>query len=521
MSILERLARSAVREATRAPRLARYASEHTSVDEWVLDDLKATAPVFREALERPISLDDGKLYEPSADIHDDIYLGSHAPGESAVKAADQVRPSHRFGRELLNEFFKTDAHRAAKPYTESDATGAAVYTRAAIDEFDKLMQDKAVQQAAEQSQQLHEQEQRLEQIMQELEQARERAKATSDANQPIPQELAQEVKDLTQQREQAAAQLAQDATEIKSPPTGVVRGAAEQAAQAGKERAEAWGTIAGLGGAELADASPDDAWTLAEAWMALPDFKELCKLIGQVVRDFRAQDARNVIGGNDEIIGIELGNNLTNTLPGELARLGSPLTQRSFFRDFVDESLLQFETRGHEKVKLGPGILCLDASGSMSGRKILEAKAVVVGFVRLMHRKNRDAVVIVFNGRVIWEQRFPKRAPMDMAALLRLAGLRPNGGTDITVAVARAEHYITKAPAFKKADVLVVTDGESRWSAQAGLIRDRFRKTGVRSHGIAIGHTPVQGGWLLNFCDDAISVAQLTEATGDIVRAVS
>jgi hypothetical protein len=52
--------------------------------------------------------------------------------------------------------------------------------------------------------------------------------------------------------------------------------------------------------------------------MQLPDFMELCKLLGRIQRDFRAQDARNVIGGDDEIVGIELGNNLTNTLPSEL-----------------------------------------------------------------------------------------------------------------------------------------------------------------------------------------------------------
>lgn len=521
MSLLDKLARSAVREATRAPRLERYASEHTSVDEWVLDDLKATAPVFREALERPIELDDGRVYEPSADIHDDLFLGAHAPGESAVKAPERMRPSHRFGRDLLNEFFRTDAHRAAKPYTENDATGAAVYTRAAMDEFDRIMRDKALQQAAQQSQQLHEQEQCLQQTMDALDEARERAKSAHDAGQPIPQELKQEVRDLTQQREQLAAQLAQDAADTPPTPTAVVRQAAEQAAEQGKERAEAWGAIAGLGGGELADASPDQAWALSEAWMALPDFKELCKLMGRVVRDFRAQDARNVIGGTDEIVGIELGNNLTNTLPGELARLGSPLTQRSFFKDYVDESLLQFETQGRERSNLGPGILCLDASGSMGGRKILEAKAVVVGFVRLMHRKNRDAAVIVFNTRVLWEHHFPKRAPMDMSALLALAGLQPNGGTNITAAVARAEHYITRAPKFKRADVLIVTDGQSGWTEQAAQIRERLRKAGVRSHGVAIAHEPAPGGWLLNFCDDAISVRALTEATGDIVRAVS
>jgi uncharacterized protein with von Willebrand factor type A (vWA) domain len=525
MSVLQKLARSAVREAMRAPRLANYASSHHSVDEWVLDDLKASSPVFREALERPIAWNDKEggevVYEPSGDIHDDIFLTAHAPGESRVRPEQEIKPSHHFGRNVLDEFVKTDAHRAAKPYTEGDELGSAIYARAAIDEFDKLMADKAVREQVEQSQNLAEQEQQLEQILEQLKGKREEAKDAHDKGEPIPGPLVDEIKDLTNAREQAAGQLAQDAADQTAPPTDVVRAAVNEAAEKAKERAEAWGTIAGLGGNELAHANPDEAWALADAWMQVPDFKELCKLIGKVIRDFRAQDAKNVIGGDDHVIGIELGANLSRTLPTELARLGSPLLHASFLKDFTDESLLQFETEGSEKVEMGPGVLCLDMSGSMGGRKATEAKAVVVGFIRLMHKKNRDAVVIAFNGRPVWEHHFPKRQALDLKALLALASFQPNGGTDITAAVVRAQHYIERSPTFKKADLLVVTDGQSAFGTQAATIRDGFRAKGVRSHGIAIGHRPMEGGWLLQFCDDAISVQALTEATGDIVRAIS
>jgi uncharacterized protein with von Willebrand factor type A (vWA) domain len=121
----------------------------------------------------------------------------------------------------------------------------------------------------------------------------------------------------------------------------------------------------------------------------------------------------------------------------------------------------------------------------------------------------------------VWEHHFPKRQALDLKALLALASFQPNGGTDITAAVVRAQHYIERSPTFKKADLLVVTDGQSAFGTQAATIRDGFRAKGVRSHGIAIGHRPMEGGWLLQFCDDAISVQALTEATGDIVRAIS
>jgi Mg-chelatase subunit ChlD len=524
MSLLDKLKkRKGKRErALRAPKLARHASEHSPLDQWVLEDLKRDSTTFREALERPIELKDGRPYEPSADIHDDLFLTAHAPGESRVKESELVRPSHRFGRDVLDAFVKTDGHRDAKPYTEADGISSAIYARAAADKFDELMRDESVRQDVEESQQTHEQEQRLDHIIDELEDLRGQAKEHKDGpGGTIPGPLIDKVKQLVDEREKIAGDLPVDKGGLPGPLPGPVRVAVEQAAEEGKKRVDVWGTIAGSGTADLAHVSPDEAMALTEQWMALPDFMELCKLLGRIQRDFRAQDARNVIGGDDEIIGIELGNNLTNTLPSELARLGNPLTQRSFIRDFQDESLLQFETQGSEKVDMGPGVLCIDMSGSMSGHKATEAKAVAVGFVRLMHRKKRDAIVLCFNGSVVWEHHFPKRDGLEMPQLLALAGIVPSGGTNITRAVARAEKIIGSLPSFKRADVLVVTDGQSSYGSDAEAIRERFEKAGIRKHGIAIGHVPAPGGWLLKFCDDAISVKDLTEATGDIVRAIS
>jgi hypothetical protein len=87
--------------------------------------------------------------------------------------------------------------------------------------------------------------------------------------------------------------------------------------------------------------------------------------------------------------------------------------------------------------------------------------------------------------------------------------------------VARAEKIINTLPSFKRADVLVVTDGQDSFDATDAAIAARFEKAGIRKHGVAIGHTPAKGGWLLSFCDDAISVDDLTASTGEIVHAIS
>jgi uncharacterized protein with von Willebrand factor type A (vWA) domain len=522
MSLSDKMIRSAARDAKRAVRLARHASEHTSLDDWVLRDLKDESPAFRQRLEQEIALTDGKVYEPSADVHDDLFLTAHAPGESAAKATEEVRPSHRFGRDILERFVATPEHKDTKPYTEGDKIASAIYARAASDAFDELMRSKALEDQAQQSQDLHEQEQQIEATQDSIDNLRAEAQAAAENGQPIPGDLAGDMKALIEQREQLAGQLAQDAANVKPVPATAVQAAVKDAAEKAGEKVEVWGQVAGSDSAQFARTNPDDAIALVDAWMQIPDYKEFCKLLGRMIRDFRSEDSKNVIGGNDDIVGVEQGADLTRLLPSELGMLGSPILERVFFRGLVDETLLQFETQGSEKVSNGPGILLIDLSGSMGGRKAMEAKAVAVGFVRLMHKRKRDAIVICFNGAIMWEHHFARREGLDMQVLLDLASLTATGGTTgITAAVQRARHYTDRAAPFKKADVLVATDGQVAFAPAAAEVRDHFAKTGVRTKGIAIAHTPDPTGWLLQFCGAAIGVNQLTEATADIVRAVS
>jgi uncharacterized protein with von Willebrand factor type A (vWA) domain len=547
MSVLDKMVRSAARQAKQAVRLSRQASEHTSLDEWVLRDLKDESPAFREVVERPIELVDGKVYEPSADVHDDLFLTAHAPGESKAKVQQDVRPSHRFGRDILERFVATPEHKDTKPYTEGDKIASAIYARAATDAFDELMRSKALEDQAQQSQDLHEQEQQLQATQDAIEDLREKAKKAKENPPPPGPEgspggtpgpapgpgtpggpggpggtIVEDMKALIAQREALAAQLAQDAAKIKPVPATAVQAGVKDAAEKAGEKVEVWGQVAGTDAAQFARTNPDDAMALVDAWMQIPDYKEFCKLLGRMIRDFRSEDSKNVIGGNDNIIGIEQGADLTRILPTELGMLGSPTFKRQFFRGLVDETLLQFETEGVEKVSNGPGILLIDLSGSMGGRKAMEAKAVAVGFVRLMHKRKRDAVVICFNGGIMWEHHFPKREGLDMHVLLDLASLTATGGTTgITAAVQKARHYTDRAAPFKKADVLVATDGQVGFAPAAAEVRDHFARTGVRTKGIAIAHTPDPSGWLMQFCGAAIGVNQLTEATADIVRAVS
>lgn len=526
MSVLDNMVRAAAREAKRAVRESKYASEHGLTDEWVLDDLKAKAPGFAEALETPIEYErDGQpiAYEPSADIHDDLFLTAHAAGESRVKPREQVKPSHYFGRDVLDTFVRTEDARTAKPMTEGDEISSAIWTRAACQAFDEAMRDEAAREQIEQSEQMQQSEQQLEQAQDAIDELRQQAQEAAANGEPTPDGIADQMREQIAQREQAAAQLGEQIADAKPGVPTAVAQVLKDAAKEAAEKVEVWGQVAGAGAAQFGRVNPDDANRLVEAWMQVPDYRELCKLLGRVVRDFRAEESHNVIGGDDEVIGVTQGADLPLVLPSELGLLGNPLTRKTFYRALVDEALLQFETQGSERTSNGPGVLMLDLSGSMlANAKHTQGKAVCVGYVRLMHKRQRDAVVICFNGSVMWEHHFPIGKSLDMQTLLDLASLAPTGGTNgITAAAERALHYVTKSLPFKKADVLVVTDGQVSYRPEAERVRVAMEKLGVRRTGIAIAHEPSEGGWLLSFCGTAIGVNHLTEATADIVRAVA
>lgn len=516
--LLQKGGRAAMAEAL--GQLDRNAAVHNDLDKWVLSDLKAEAPAFREAMDTPLRYEkEGRTveYEPSADIRDDLFYLAHSPGESRVKPAGQVRPSHYFGRDVEEKFVQTEAHQEMKPYLESDALASAIYARASAQKFEELMREQ--QEELEESQKMKDLEDMLE---------GEGVPGSIPGNGPGAPGSGQgqdpngQRQYTDEQLDAAAEKLAQ--MEAEAAARGLspeIQQGIEQAANDGKEKAEAWGRLAGLDSQLPEYTTPEEALALTESFLAIPEFQELSHLIGRVSQDFRAMEARQVIGGDEDVTGVTTGNDLPNVLTTELQQLGHPLLTRKFMKDFIDESLLQHETQGQERVSNGPGVFCVDTSGSMNGSDLLQAKAVVIAFIRLMHKSRRDAVVICFQSSVVATFEFPRRGPLNMRDLALLAGIRAGGGTSITRAVQRAEDIINQKATFKKGDLVIVTDGGDYFNDEVdGKISNRLREKGIRSHGIAIGQELTEGHYLTQFCDDAVGATDILQAAGNIAAVV-
>lgn len=111
-----------------------------------------------------------------------------------------------------------------------------------------------------------------------------------------------------------------------------------------------------------------------------------------------------------DIDGVSLGNDLDSLLPTEIAMMDSP----TFYAKFAKRQLQQFSSKAaqnkrekstvhYKKPRLlqGPMIICIDTSGSMSGRPLEIAKSLLQQLAAIA-KKKREAV---FSSRSLSEQR--------------------------------------------------------------------------------------------------------------------
>ena len=85
--------------------------------------------------------------------------------------------------------------------------------------------------------------------------------------------------------------------------------------------------------------------------------------------------------------------------------------------------------------------------------------------------------------------------------------------------MAEALRLVEEAPAFRQADLVLVTDGADRFEEDDERVRGSLRALGVRVQGIAIARAPSQ--YMNLMCESAVSVHDLDppgEATREIAR---
>ncbi len=419
---------------------------------------------------------------------------------------DPCDPGVELHKRIMPKMMLTDEHAKARNMTRDDATMAAVATMAAA----KVLKEILGEELAEQAQESEEYQQLVNQVMGhmgDLDDLRQQAADKHQAGQAIPQALRDAIKQAVAAK-QAAQAGAAAAAQSATPMSAKAMEAIEAAAAAGQDAAEAAGNLpsfgAGFGQGEPSYESPEQALSIAEAWANNPQLRQMAELFGRLDKDIRFHRSNRVIGGNDEIVDVQFGDNLSRVLPCEWGLFADEDTELDFLARYASGDLLQFSTVGEENAGRGPIILVLDGSGSMSGASNIWARAVAMCLLHIARLEKRDFCAIEFSGGNEFAQwTMYARQQLKADVVLDMASHFFGGGTTPIVGVAAAAKFMQDAPEFKKADCVMIGDGEAGFGPEDKRLRDQMMEMGVRFFGMGIGGS---FGYLENYCEIVVPI---------------
>lgn len=210
--------------------------------------------------------------------------------------------------------------------------------------------------------------------------------------------------------------------------------------------------------------------------------RKLCELMGRLHREQQSHRTEIInstiqysiirpdIHSNEEIVGIKLGRDLEDVIPQELALLSDSEVSLLFDLKYVENRLMCFSKQGyrtevfeediHESVtvdddeKMGPIIICVDTSGSMSGAPENIAKALTLSLSSRAVSQKRKCYLINFSTSIETLDLTPPKGINDLLDFLKMSF---HGGTDVAPALYEGVRMMLKDD-YKKADLLVISD---------------------------------------------------------------
>ncbi|WP_070966176.1 ATPase RavA stimulator ViaA [Vibrio sonorensis] len=172
----------------------------------------------------------------------------------------------------------------------------------------------------------------------------------------------------------------------------------------------------------------------------------------------------------DDIVGVHQNDDLNKLLPNETMFLAYPELEVVFYKNLIDKRLMNYQMKGKARklrkvttnlpesaeadIEKGPFILCVDASGSMTGFPEMCAKAMAYALMQIALAEERDCYVMLFSSEYITYE------------LTRQDGLREasdflsyqfHGGTDFEAVLLKSVELM-QGERYKNADLVVVSD---------------------------------------------------------------
>jgi uncharacterized protein with von Willebrand factor type A (vWA) domain len=245
-----------------------------------------------------------------------------------------------------------------------------------------------------------------------------------------------------------------------------------------------------------------------------PLLRDIMTLAGRMRRLALRKHADRVRHGPDELVDVELGDDLSRTMPSELAMLHAhPALRMDFLLRLAERRVLQYRMEGREKHGKGPVVVCIDTSASMKGQREVWSKAMALGLLAIALQERRDFAVVLYSdqGQVkVFEYEVRPKLETVLNSLQFFFG----NGTDFETPLDKALEICQRNPKMDTSDILFITDGECAVSPAWGESFTKKREAkGTRLYSIVIGTQSQSMTWLSDGIVHIHNLNQDDEAT--------
>jgi uncharacterized protein with von Willebrand factor type A (vWA) domain len=218
--------------------------------------------------------------------------------------------------------------------------------------------------------------------------------------------------------------------------------------------------------------------------------RRIAELAGRYRRLAQSLQQSKPVHGMDDLIGVELGSDISRLTVGELGNMMTEELEIDTLRRIVDGEAHCREYQSLAQENRGPIMVLVDESGSMSGDPIAEAKALALALTWLARHQNRWMCLVGWSSaRQVRTLALPPNHDKQ-SEIISWCQQMYGGGTHPPVRQIPQLFEETGAP-VGKTDVIWITDGSCHIDESAVAELNAFRETNnVRSFVLGIGGHP-------------------------------
>ncbi|MCE5269165.1 MAG: hypothetical protein LLG00_14915, partial [Planctomycetaceae bacterium] len=218
--------------------------------------------------------------------------------------------------------------------------------------------------------------------------------------------------------------------------------------------------------------------------------RRIMELAGRYRRMAQAKQRQKVLHGQDDVVGVELGNDLGRLCPSELAAIGDEDLELDAMRRYLERGLMQRSFQGIEPKARGPIVVVVDESGSMNGDPIAMAKAFALAMAWVARHQGRWICLVGFSGRCKPNVLAMPPGRWNQVAMLDWLEHFYSGGSDRDVPLVELpEVWTTLGCPAGDTDIIQITDAYCRVPREMQReFCDWKRTTKAKYYTIVLGH---------------------------------